>query len=129
MTQTLSATEVNPLRESLPRALAPEPCAVVLFGSTGDLAARKLVPALENLARGGNMPAEFAVVGYARRDWTDQQYRDEMTSKLKKGGDGDKLWPDFARHLAFASGTFTEPEGYAALKAKLEELDRTHGTQ
>ncbi|MCA1685267.1 MAG: glucose-6-phosphate dehydrogenase, partial [Planctomycetia bacterium] len=54
MTENVSATEVNPLRESLPRTRVPDPCAVVLFGATGDLTHRKLVPALYHLARGGN---------------------------------------------------------------------------
>ena len=56
MPEPTSATESNPLREALPRARVPEPCAIVLFGSTGDLAHRKLMPALFNLARGVTCP-------------------------------------------------------------------------
>jgi len=131
MTQTASAPETNPLRESLPRTRVPEPCAVVLFGATGDLTHRKLVPALYHLAQGGNLPGEFTIVGFARRDWTDAQLRDELAASLKKDGgpEFDRLWPDFASHIAFTPGTFDDPKAYQALKARLEELDGTHGTR
>jgi glucose-6-phosphate 1-dehydrogenase len=59
-------------------ARSPEACAVVVFGATGDLTARKLVPALYNLARQRMLPGGFSVVGFARRDWTDQQFRAVM---------------------------------------------------
>ncbi len=125
-----TATESNPLREALPRTRVPDPCAVVLFGATGDLTHRKLVPALYHLARGGNMPGEYAVVGFARRDWSDEQFRTELQTSLKKAGeaDFDKLWPEFANHIGFAQGTFDDPAAYAGLKTKLDALDRTHGT-
>ena len=127
-----SAANANPLRQSLPRSRAPEPCAVVLFGATGDLTHRKLVPALYHMARGGNLPAEYAVVGYARRDWSDDTFRAELAKVLKEENDGpefDQLWPEFASHLAFASGTFDDPAAYAKLKEKLDALDGTHGTR
>ena len=131
MTQTATTTESNPLRQALPRTRVPDPCAVVLFGATGDLTHRKLVPALYNLARGGNLPSEYAIVGFARRDWTDQQLRDELAASLKKegGAEFDNLWPQFASHIAFSSGTFDDPKAYEALKAKLEALDKTNGTR
>jgi glucose-6-phosphate 1-dehydrogenase len=132
MTQTVSATtDVNPLRQALPRTRVPDPCAVVLFGATGDLTSRKLVPALYHLARGGNMPSEYAIVGFARRDWTDQKLRDELAASLQQAHEPefDRLWPEFATHIAFSSGTFDDPKGYQALKEKLEALDRSHGTR
>ena len=131
MSQTTGPAGVNPLREALPKTRAPEPCAVVLFGATGDLTHRKLVPALYNLARGGNLPSEFAVVGFARRDWSDDQLRSELEKSLKKDGDAEfqRLWPEFARHIVFAPGTFDDPEAYAALKKQLEGLDSSHGTR
>jgi glucose-6-phosphate 1-dehydrogenase len=131
MSQTTSAVEVNPLRQSLPRTLVPDPCAVVLFGATGDLAHRKLVPALYHLARGGNLPTEYAIIGFARRDWTDDQLRDDLASMLKDSGDAQfgSVWPEFARHIVFTPGTFDDPSGFAMLSQKLEELDRSHGTR
>jgi glucose-6-phosphate 1-dehydrogenase len=121
----------NPLRQSLPRARVPEPCAVVLFGSTGDLAHRKLVPALYNLARGGNLSTECAIVGFARRDWTDDDLRAEYEKALEKDGGPDfkEVWSQFAPRIVFSPGTFDDPESFRTLKAKLEELDRTHGTR
>jgi glucose-6-phosphate 1-dehydrogenase len=132
-TATASATapESNPLRQALPRARMPDPCTIVLFGSTGDLAHRKLVPALYHLARGGNLPGECAIVGFARRDWSDDDLRAEYQKTLAKSGGADfaAVWPQFASRLAFAPGTFDDPESYRKLKARLEELDRSHGTR
>ena len=126
-------TGANPLRQSLPRTRVPEPCAVVLFGATGDLTHRKLVPALYHLARGGNMPTDYAVLGFARRDWSDDFFRDDLGKSLKEeaGGDGefDQLWPQFANHLAFTPGSFDDSEAYVKLKAKLVALDKSHGTR
>ena len=131
MPEPTSVTESNPLRQALPRARVPEPCAIVLFGSTGDLAHRKLMPALFNLARGGNLPSECAIVGFARRDWTDDDLRADYEKTLSKNGGSDfrEIWPQFASRLVFAPGTFDDLESYRKLKDKLEELDRTHGTR
>jgi glucose-6-phosphate 1-dehydrogenase len=131
MADSGTAIESNPLRQALPRARVPEPCAIVLFGSTGDLAHRKLVPALYNLARGGNLPSEYAVVGFARREWTDDNLRAEYEKSLAKTGGADfsEIWSQFAGHLVFSPGTFDDAESYRKLKAKLEELDRSHGTR
>ena len=65
-------TEVNPLREGLTSRTMPDPCGVVIFGATGDLTHRKLVPALYNLAADGALPPTVSVVGFARRDKTDE---------------------------------------------------------
>jgi glucose-6-phosphate 1-dehydrogenase len=127
-----SQTDSNPLRQALPRAQAPQPCAIVLFGATGDLAHRKLVPALYRLYHGGNLPTECAIVGYGRRDWSDDDLREEYKKSFpdsEKGSDFEQIWPQFASRLVFAAGTFDDPESFQALKAKLEELDQTHGTR
>jgi len=131
MPEPTNVTESNPLRQALPRARVPEPCAIVLFGSTGDLAHRKLVPALYNLARGGNLPSECAIVGFARRDWTDDDLRADYEQTLSKNGGSDfrEIWPQCASRLVFAPGTFDDLDGFRKLKDKLEELDRTHGTR
>jgi glucose-6-phosphate 1-dehydrogenase len=131
MQEEKTPTESNPLREALPRTRVPEPCAVVLFGATGDLAHRKLMPALFNLARGGNLPSECAIVGFARRDWTDDDLRAEYKKSLAKHGDPDfeAVWPEFASRIVFTPGTFDDAESFRRLKQKLEELDHTHGTR
>src|SRR3954452_22222771 len=71
MSETTAIADANPLRQGLPRTRVPDPCAVVLFGATGDLTHRKLVPALYHLEQGGHLPAEGGVVRFARRDWSD----------------------------------------------------------
>src|SRR5262245_23178039 len=131
MSEPASASEPNPLRQALPKTRVPEPCVVVLFGATGDLAHRKLVPALFNLARGGNLPNECAIVGFARRDWTDDDLRAEYEKSLAKSGSPDfrEAWPQFASRLFFVKGSFDDTESYRVLKEKLDQLDRSHGTR
>ena len=79
----------------------------------------------------GTCPAECAIVGFARRDWTDDDLRADYEKSLSKEGDSDfrEIWPQFASRLVFSPGTFDDAEGYRKLKEKLEELDRTHGTR
>jgi glucose-6-phosphate 1-dehydrogenase len=121
----------NPLRPFLPRTRVPEPCAIVLFGATGDLAHRKLAPALYRLAVQGQLPSEYAVVGFARREWSDNEFRDEIKKTLQKEGGAEfaAVWPGFAAHLGFSAGSFDDPAAYARLKQKLDALDASHGTR
>jgi glucose-6-phosphate 1-dehydrogenase len=121
----------NPLRAYLPRRLAPEPCAMVLFGATGDLTHRKLAPALFRLAVEGQLPAECAILGYARRDWDDERFRAELHETLLReiGPTVDESWPGFATHVAFSPGTFDDPAAFDRLKVKLEAIDTSHGTR
>src|SRR5207245_2090653 len=74
----------NPLRAGLRQQLTPQPCTIVLFGATGDLAARKLLPALYNLALDGLLPHGFSIVGVARRPKTDDQFRQEMLEAINE---------------------------------------------
>ena len=123
--------EANPLRQALPRARVPEPCAIVLFGATGDLTHRKLVPALYHLDQAGHFPGECAIVGFARRDWSDQQFRDELKKSLVNPKDPgfEDSWTDFSPRIFFNRSNFDEPDGYEKLKKKLEEVDASHGTR
>ncbi|MDX2039046.1 MAG: glucose-6-phosphate dehydrogenase [Isosphaeraceae bacterium] len=130
MSLSSAVFESNPLREGLPRTRMPQPCAVVLFGSTGDLAQRKLLPALYHLAKGGHLPADLVIVGYARRDWDDDRYRAEVEAGLAPaaGADFAEHWPAFARRLAFVSGTFDDAAGFERLRDRLADLARDRGT-
>ena len=123
--------EANPLRQALPRARVPEPCSVVLFGATGDLTHRKLVPALYHLDQGGYLPGECAIVGFARRDWSDEQFRDELKKSLVNSKDPgfEASWAEFAPRIGFNQSTFDDPAGYMKLKEQLEKLDATRGTR
>jgi glucose-6-phosphate 1-dehydrogenase len=131
MTESTTLPEVNPLRQALPRTRVPDPCAVVLFGATGDLAHRKLIPALFQLARGGNLPTECAIVGFARRDWSDAEFRAQYENSMPPDGDAGfrEVWRQFTNRLVFAPGTFDDPAAYHRLKQTLEEIDRIHGTR
>src|SRR5213594_2307332 len=93
MTETPTAT--NPLRAGLRMQRTPEPCTVVIFGATGDLTHRKLVPALYNLQRERLLPPGFSVVGFARRDWTDEFFRESLlhnAQEFSRSGIEAPLW-------------------------------------
>jgi len=117
---------MNPLRQDLPPAAVPQPCCVVLFGATGDLTQRKLVPALYNLARQGFLPAGFTIVGAARRDWSDDQFREEMHAAVSEHSRHKpvlpEVWRDFARNVFYQRVRFDEEADYAALRERLDTL-------
>ena len=131
MSDVSGIAEANPLRQALPRARVPEPCAIVLFGATGDLTHRKLVPALYHLDQGGHLPGECAIVGFARRDWSDDQFRSELKKSLANPKDSgfEECWGEFAPRIFYNASNFDDPSGYAKLKAKLDEIDQSHGTR
>src|SRR3981189_3932074 len=95
MNRAADQPEPNPLREGLSARAVPQPCTVVIFGATGDLTHRKLVPALYNLAADGELPPAVAVVGFARRPKTDEEFRSELeesTKKFSRQGVRDGIW-------------------------------------
>jgi glucose-6-phosphate 1-dehydrogenase len=127
---TMAEPPVNPLRTGMRLNRAPDSCAVVVFGATGDLTARKLVPALYNLARERLLPGGFSVVGFARRDWTDEQFRaamKEAVTKFSREPLQEELWESFARGLHYVSGTFDDAQAYAKLGERLGKQDHAHG--
>ncbi|MEK7692614.1 MAG: glucose-6-phosphate dehydrogenase [Chloroflexota bacterium] len=120
----------NPLRAGMRLHRAPDACAVVVFGATGDLTARKLMPALYNLARGRLLPGGFSVVGFARREKTDEQFRAEMkeaVAKFSREPLQDELWDSFARDLHYVSGKFDDLAAYTRLGERLGKQDHAHG--
>ncbi len=128
----MSIAGSNPFREGLGRTLAPGPCCFVLFGATGDLCARKLVPALFQLARQGLTPREFCVLGVARKPKSDAEWREEMHQAVLRHARQqpvtDAEWETFAARLAYQPVEFGEPAAYAALRARLDHLDQQLGT-
>lgn len=124
---------VNPFREGLADDRAAEPCAFVIFGATGDLTHRKLIPALFNLFLQGLLPTNFAVVGFARREWSDDKFREEMWQGIEDHASqlaGQKdAWQTFARSLVYCQSTFEDDAGYARLKEMLDELDSERDIQ
>jgi glucose-6-phosphate 1-dehydrogenase len=120
----------NPLETGLMKAMLPQPCTLVIFGATGDLTRRKLLPAVYNLALDGALPANFAVVGFARRDLKDEGFRAaarEGVEKFSRRPLDPAHWPDFERALSYASGSFDDPAAYQALKRHLEEVEQARG--
>jgi glucose-6-phosphate 1-dehydrogenase len=119
-----------PVREHRRSRRVPDPCAVVIFGATGDLTYRKLMPALYTLARVGMLPSEYAVVGFARRPMTDDVFRREMAKAVLGTASADRqaTWDDFARRLFYVQADFHDPAGYDRLRETLDRLDRDRGT-
>jgi len=118
----------NPLREAMPRAVAPEPCAVVIFGATGDLTARKLLPALYTLARENLLPAAFSLLGFGRRQKTDEEFRAEMLQAVNKYSRLQpmlpEVWKDFGQAIGYHVAELDDPAGYVSLRQRLEQIDR-----
>src|SRR5207302_1242399 len=124
--------EPNPLREGLSTRAVPQPCSVVIFGATGDLTHRKLVPALYNLAADGELPPAVAVVGFARREKSDDEFRQEMeesTRKFSRQSVRDEIWKTFAQSIFYHQSDFGDESGYKTLATKLDKIDKERGTR
>jgi len=123
----------NPLRPGLRAESAPEPCAVVIFGASGDLAHRKLVPALYNLAVGAHLPAAFGIVGVSKSEFSDEVFARNMHEAVGKFSRtkpiDEEVWQDFAAGMRYVAGSFDDPQTFARLKQCLEELDKARATR
>jgi glucose-6-phosphate 1-dehydrogenase len=123
---------INPLREGLRFERTAAPVAMVIFGASGDLCRKKLMPALYNLALGGLLPPDFAVVGMARRPLTNEQFRAQMREAVdqnsRTGATNPEVWEDFARRIFYVSGNFDDPASFVTLKHELERVDREFST-
>jgi glucose-6-phosphate 1-dehydrogenase len=116
----------NPLREGLSSRPQPKACSLVIFGATGDLTHRKLIPALYNLAADGDLPAGMAVIGFARRPKTDESFRVEMEEAVRKFSRQpvqDEVWNNFAKHLYYHRGEFDNDQDYGYLADRLRKFD------
>jgi glucose-6-phosphate 1-dehydrogenase len=103
-----------------------EPCSIVIFGASGDLTARKLIPALYHLFKAGNLPDPYRIVGFARREKTDASFREELREALAKFSRtkpvDEKAWTAFSANIFYCRGDFTEADAYQALEAKLKSF-------
>jgi len=127
----MSSQAVNPLREGIADRLSPESCTLVIFGATGDLTHRKLIPALYNLAAEGALPPAISIVGFARREKSTEQFRSELeaaTRKFSRTPLNDELWANFASSISYHQSPFDDAEGYRKLARQMEEEDRKRGT-
>src|SRR5687768_17482986 len=110
---------INPLRTGLQAERNPQACAMVIFGVTGDLTSRKLMPALYDLYVSVPLPPGFSVVGISRRDWSDDEFRAEMRDAVRENATRpftDDAWDSFARGLFYVQGNFDDPKVYDALR-------------
>ena len=111
---------------------AAPPCVMVIFGGTGDLTKRKLIPALCNLAQDDLLSKQFAIIGYAGDDYTTESYRKMLTEEIPKFSQAKidpKIWAWFVERIYYARGDFQDPAAYQKLCQQITEVDKEHGTQ
>lgn len=121
----------NPFRDGLDSSRTAPPGAIVIFGATGDLTRRKLLPALYNLSVDSLLPSRFAALGFARREKSDDDFRREAkedVAKFSRRPLEERAWGALAAALGYHRGEFGDPAAYAALSKRLESLDRERGT-
>ncbi|WP_149258162.1 glucose-6-phosphate dehydrogenase [Actinomadura sp. K4S16] len=123
----------NPLRDPrdkrLPRVAGP--CVLVLFGVTGDLSRKKLLPAIYDLANRGLLPPGFSLVGFARRDWENEDFRQIAYESVKAHARTpfrEDVWTHLSEGMHFVPGEFSDPGAFDALAMAVKELDESRGT-
>ncbi|QXQ15836.1 glucose-6-phosphate dehydrogenase [Skermania piniformis] len=128
-----SGKSANPLRDPRDKRV-PEiagPCSLVIFGVTGDLARKKLLPAIYDLANRGLLPPEFALLGFARRDYAHEDFaavvKDAVVAHARTPF-RDEVWDRLAEGIRFVKGTFDDDDAFDRLAAELKQLDTERGT-
>lgn len=124
---------VNPLRDPLDKRLPriAGPSGMVIFGVTGDLARKKLLPAIYDLANRGLLPAGFTLIGYGRREWSKEDFEEYVLQAVKDGARTkfrENVWERLAEGMHFVSGNFDDDVAFDRLAETLQEMDRTRGT-
>ncbi|HSS39883.1 MAG TPA: glucose-6-phosphate dehydrogenase [Polyangia bacterium] len=121
----------NPLREGLVEERIPEPAVMVIFGASGDLARRKLLPALYSLTRDRLLPSRFAVLGFGRHALEEDAFREEMRRGCEEFARRRPLdasvWGAFARNVFYQQGAYDDPAAFQRLKSRLDEIDHALG--
>ncbi|HEV7127222.1 MAG TPA: glucose-6-phosphate dehydrogenase [Ktedonobacterales bacterium] len=128
----MEATLINPLRAGMRHTRTIDPCIMVIFGATGDLTHRKLIPALYNLALEQPLPAGFSAIGFARREYTNEDFRKQalaaVNANSRRRPVNANVWETFAQGLFYCPANFDDPAGYDRLGALMDQLDRERGT-
>src|SRR3954468_22972458 len=122
----------NPLRDPRDRRppRVPEPCTLVVFGITGDLARKKLLPAVYDLANRGLLPTNFALLGFARRDWGDTDFAELARDAARNAARTpwrEEVWDQLASSVRFVQGSFDDDNAFDELAATLDELEGSYG--
>ncbi len=123
----------NPLRDPEDRRLnrIAGPSGLVIFGVTGDLSRKKLMPAVYDLANRGLLPPGFSLVGFARRDWVDQDFGQVVYESVKKYARtpwSEEVWAQLSQGIRFVSGEFGDDAAFDKLRETIEQLDKERGT-
>src|SRR5579862_4094287 len=109
-----------------------DPCIMVIYGASGDLTKRKLIPALYNLAKENLLSKEFALVGMARREMSSEEFRNKISEEIGQFATAEidpDLWHWFARRIYYAAGDVGDPAAYTRLQEVLRKVDAEHGTR
>ncbi|MDT5063370.1 MAG: glucose-6-phosphate 1-dehydrogenase [Acidobacteriota bacterium] len=128
-----AAVMENPLRAGIRLERTAEPCVIVIFGASGDLTKRKLVPALYRLVQERLLPAEFAIVGLARTEMSTEEFRARMKEAVAEFSEAksvdEEVWNSFAQGLHYLTADINNPEDYRKLSELLAQVDQERGTQ
>jgi glucose-6-phosphate 1-dehydrogenase len=131
MTETAVAAQENPLAEGLRMRRPPEPFALTIFGASGDLTQRKLMPALYALVFRGLLPESFGIVGVARTEMSTEEFRERMREAVTEHARDEfreDVWQRLAERLSYVAADFGVKDGEKPLAVALDELDRSAGT-
>src|ERR1700755_2192826 len=128
-----AASPVNPLRDPRDRRIprVAGPCVLVMFGVTGDLARKKLMPALYDLANRGLLPPGFSLVGFARRDWEHEDFAQITYEAVKEHARTpfrESVWKQLSEGVRFVPGEFDDDEAFDALAECVRGLDDERST-
>jgi glucose-6-phosphate 1-dehydrogenase len=127
----MAQSEVTPAAEQRPGRQS-DPCVMVIFGASGDLTRRKLIPALYNLAKAHLLSPNFAIVGVAHSAFSNDEFRERLLSGVKEfteGGDVDpEVWKWFSERMYYMTAEFDDKQTYVQLSQMLEKLDKDHET-
>ena len=129
----LRGDRVNPLRDPSDRRLprVAGPCVLVMFGVTGDLSRKKLMPAVYDLANRGLLPPGFGLVGFARRDWEDEDFAKvvhDAVAERARTPFREEVWEQLLEGIRFVRGEFDDNDAFERLANTIRELDEERGT-
>ncbi|MFN2450519.1 MAG: glucose-6-phosphate dehydrogenase, partial [Candidatus Baltobacteraceae bacterium] len=124
----VAAVKANPLRAGLESTRIAQPCTIVFFGASGDLFKRMLMPAIYNLRLEDILPADFGLIGFARSEYTDEQFREyckKCVNEFSRSGPvKESLWEDLAKRISYITADFNDTSHFEALRKRLEEYEQ-----
>ncbi len=128
---SVAATKVNPLRAGLETVRIEQPCTIVFFGASGDLFKRMLMPAIYNLRVDDILPVNFSLIGFARSEYTDDQFREYCKQCVnefsRSGAVKESLWQELAPRISYIAADFNDIKYFEVLRERLEELETKFG--